>query len=78
MAGRFEYYYDKHGVIINTGTPNGFQTFSPSLNIDYKPAENLAFRLEGRMYESRDKIFTENSILKNNDFFIICSLAAKI
>jgi hypothetical protein len=77
LAGRLEYYHDKHGVIINTETPDGFKTLSPSLNIDYKPAENLAMRVEGRLYDSRDKIFTENGRQKNIDYFIICSLAAK-
>lgn len=33
---RGEYYVDKDQIIVNTGTPNGFQTTGLSSNIDYK------------------------------------------
>lgn len=36
LAGRVEYFSDKNGVIIATETPNGFQTFGYSLNVDYQ------------------------------------------
>jgi hypothetical protein len=59
LAARFEYYNDNNGVIIATGSPNGFETFGYSLNIDYSPISNALIRLEGKLYQSRrDKIFT--------------------
>jgi hypothetical protein len=58
---RGEYYSDKHGVIISTGTPNGFKTSGYSANIDYLPVKNIALRLEGRMLNSKDLIFIKNN-----------------
>ncbi|HNY55128.1 MAG TPA: porin [Chitinophagales bacterium] len=58
LAARFEYYRDKNGVMIATGTPNGFETFGYSLNIDVMPFPNAIIRLEGRVLQSRkDEIF---------------------
>jgi len=41
IAGRLEYYNDEHGVIISTGTPNGFQTTGYSVNFDYAPIKQV-------------------------------------
>jgi len=57
FAVRGEYYSDEHGVIIPTGSPNGFKTGGCSANIDYLPATNFALRLEGRLLNSKDDIF---------------------
>ena len=57
MVVRAEYYNDKQSVIIATGTPNGFKTSGASFNVDYLPLKNAMFRLEGRTFDSRDKIF---------------------
>jgi len=57
FAVRGEYYSDEHGVIISTGSPNGFKTWGYSANIDYLPAKNMALRLEGRLLNSKDDIF---------------------
>jgi len=61
FAVRGEYYSDEHGVIISTGTPNGFKTWGCSGNIDYLPAKNMALRLEGRMLNSKDDIFLKSN-----------------
>ena len=67
VAGRIEYYDDKNGVIIGTGTPNGFQTFGYSLNYDYAILPNALFRIEGKVYNSKDAIFeTDNGLSKTN------------
>ena len=59
-SARFEYYSDRNGVIIATGTPNGFGTFGYSLNVDYTPISFAMIRLEGRVLQSRqDEIFTK-------------------
>ncbi|MCS3800702.1 porin [Niastella sp. OAS944] len=60
FAVRGEYYSDEHGVIIYTGTKNGFKTSGFSANVDYLPVSNIVLRLEGRTLRSRDKIFVKN------------------
>ncbi|HKK78065.1 MAG TPA: outer membrane beta-barrel protein [Phaeodactylibacter sp.] len=61
IAGRAEYYSDESEVIIPTGTPNGFQTFGYSVNLDVKVRERVLWRLEGRVLDSnRDPIFTDS------------------
>ncbi|RFZ82684.1 porin [Mucilaginibacter terrenus] len=57
LAGRVEYYQDKNGVFIATGTPNGFKTTGYSLNLDYAPVSNAVIRLEGKVYDSKDDVF---------------------
>ena len=54
---RGEYYRDKGGVIILTGTPNGFNTLGFSANFDYRLNSRLLWRLEGRSFQSQDPIF---------------------
>lgn len=75
LAGRAEYYNDEHGVIISTGTPNGFKTAGYSLNLDVTPAPNIMFRLEGRLLNSKDDIFLKDSEPKNSNASITTSLA---
>ncbi len=58
VSARGEYYHDAKGVIINSGTPNGFQTYGYSLNVDYNVADNVVWRIEGRGFTSKDKVFT--------------------
>ncbi len=76
-AVRVEYYQDETGIIIPTGTPNGFKTTSASLNIDYFPIPVLACRIEGRWLDSEDEIFEKNDIYTNNNFFITASIAVR-
>lgn len=75
LAARGEYYYDKNGVIIASGTPNGFQTTGFSMNIDYMPAPNAVFRLEARTLNSKDDIFTMGNKVTGNNTFITSSIA---
>ncbi len=72
---RTEYYKDAHGVIISTGTLNGFQTFGYSLNFDYNIAQNIMWRLEGRGFTSKDKLFTLDHSPKANNYFVTTVLA---
>lgn len=57
LAARGEYYQDKQGVIIATGTENGFKTYGFSANFDYLVTDNAMFRIEARSLKSEDKIF---------------------
>lgn len=75
MAGRLEYYEDKSGILIATGTPNGFKTTGYSLNLDYVPAHNTVVRVEGKMYHSKDRIFTKSLNLNNDNALITASFA---
>jgi hypothetical protein len=75
IAARAEYYNDENGVIIGTGTPNGFQTMGYSFNIDHSPAKNVLVRLEARSLNSKDKIFTKEAALKKNNTFLTGSIA---
>lgn len=64
LAARAEYYQDKNGVIIASGTPNGFQTWGFSANFDYAVAENATWRIEAKTLHSKDQIFEK----RNNSF----------
>ncbi|MBL0153142.1 MAG: porin [Chitinophagaceae bacterium] len=75
LAGRVEHYNDKNGVIIATGSPNGFQTTGYSLNIDHSPAKNVLVRLELRSLNSKDNIFAKPSGFGSNNTFITSSIA---
>lgn len=75
LAARGEYYSDANGVIISTGTPNGFKTSGFSLNIDHSPAKNVLLRLELRNLNSKDAIFTKPAGTSNNSTFITSSIA---
>lgn len=77
IAARAEYYSDKNVVIISTGTPNGFQTFGYSLNLDVHIMEHVLWRLEARTFNSRkDEIFLDiDEIPTENNSFVGTSLS---
>jgi len=75
VAGRFEYYQDKNGIFINTGTPDGFKTKGYSLNLDYAPISNAVVRLEGKLYDSKDKVFVRDLSAVHNNAAITASIA---
>lgn len=77
VAARAEYYADPNEVIVATGSPNGFQTFGYSVNIDRRLGSNLLWRTELRTFQSRrDAIFTDrNNRPATGNWFIGSSLA---
>jgi opacity protein-like surface antigen len=75
VALRGEYYSDEHGVIIGTGTQNGFKTIGGSTNVDYLPMKNVALRLEARHLDSKDAIFAKDGTAKNKNTAITFSTA---
>lgn len=75
VAGRIEHYQDKNGVFIATGTTNGFKTTGYSLNLDYAPISNAVVRLEGKLYDSKDKIFVKNEQPVNTNAALTASIA---
>lgn len=54
---RAEYYQDKDGVIVDSGTSNGFRTSSYSANVDYRFSDQVMLRAELRKYRGRDGYF---------------------
>ncbi len=78
FAVRGEYYQDKSGVIIATGTPNGFETYGISANADFKISSNLVWRTEIKNLSSEDAIFLKrNDTTTDNSFSVVTSLAIK-
>ncbi|TLV02102.1 porin [Dyadobacter luticola] len=77
VAARGEYFQDKNGVIIATGTNNGFQTFGYSANIDYAIFPNVLWRVEARNLSSKDRIFAQRSDagFDKNNVFLTSSLS---
>lgn len=73
---RAEYYSDNKEIIIQTGTANGYQTFGLSSNFDYEINDKLKFRIEGKWYNSKDKIFSKNT--SNNNFSLTTNLTIKL
>lgn len=71
LTTRGEYYQDRAGVIIATGTANGFKTFGYSLNADYAILPNLVWRTEIKNLRSKDQIF-----VKRNESLTVNSLSA--
>jgi len=75
IAARAEYYTDEKGVIIATGTQNGFQTMGYSLNLDYAVSDNVLWRIEGRGLNSKDEIFTMDNKPSKQNYFFTTSIA---
>lgn len=75
IAARGEYYSDKNQVIIATSTPNGFQTYGYSVNLDYNFYDNVVWRIEARNLSSKDEIFTDNNELSKQNFAMVTALA---
>lgn len=76
ISARGEYYQDKAGVIVATGTPNGFKTFGYSVNADYAILPNLVWRTEIKNLASKDPIFVKHDgNLNSNSFSATTALA---
>lgn len=75
IALRTEYYADPKGVIVSTGTANGFKTFGYSLNFDYAFVPHVLWRSEIRGFNSKDTIFTINDKASDHNLSLTTSLA---
>jgi hypothetical protein len=71
-TGRAEYYCADHGVIINSISPSAtdanFNVKSASLNLDYLPTSNVAFRVEGRVFHSGQDFLTDRNGQPTNNY----------
>jgi len=75
LTGRVEYYSDENGVIIATGTQNGFQTLGVSANLDAQIHQNAVWRFEGKLYRSQDDIFVKDNRATNANAIVTTALA---
>lgn len=71
LAGRFENFTDKKGVIIT----NDFQINGYSVNLDYTPLSNALIRIEARFLDSKNDLFATKSALQDKRFYITSSLS---
>ncbi len=83
IAGRVEYYHDPNNLIIPAtdvgggNTVGGFQTWAPSLNMDYFPLSNVALRLEGKLYSASNGVFIQEGRPVKTSGLVAASLAFK-
>jgi hypothetical protein len=75
LAARGEYFRDRHGVIVGTGSTNGFATTGWSVNTDYSPSAQALLRFEMRWLNSRDAIFSKNDGYVSNNLSFTASAA---
>lgn len=76
LAARYEYYEDRDGVIIDTGTPHGFRTAGYSVNLDYQLNAQMMLRAELRKLDSKDNHFNrQHGDLVNHQLTATTSLA---
>lgn len=61
MTVRSETYQDKDGVMIPTGTPNGFNVRGWSFNADYQMTKSILWRFEIKQLQSKDLIFSKQT-----------------
>ncbi len=78
-TARGEYYYAERGVIINSIAPVAgdadFRVTGGSLNIDYLPTANVAFRVEGRYLRSKNAVFQHDAGASRNYGNVTTSVA---
>ncbi len=69
---RGEYYYAERGVIIRSISPTAFdadfRVAGGSLNLDYLPTSNVAFRVEGRYLNGMKGVFARRNNPDNRSY----------
>lgn len=73
VSGRLEYFEDEKGVQISSINPaHSFDTYSSSLGINLKIAENLLWRVEGRTFFSEKEVYErKNAFVTNSNLLTI-------
>lgn len=69
VTGRIEYFNDDKSVqIVPITTVNGFRTGSSSLGLNYKLADNILLRFEGRTFFSDQEVYVRSGLpVKNSN-----------
>jgi hypothetical protein len=76
IAGRLEYYNDKHGVIVPLVNSNPFQMQGYSLNIDRLLRKGIVWRVEGRVFSNPTNYFvSQNQVPSRSNASIVTSLS---
>ncbi len=75
LAIRGEYYRDPKQVMVKMNSPNDFSLLGYSLNMDFQINKYLAFRIEGKIYHSKDKLFYS---IHNENFFITTNMTISL
>jgi len=78
LALRIENYSDPQGIIVPTGTPNGFQAVGASVNVDYRLTPELVWRNELRLLRAQDEVFSSNQGFKKDTFLGVTSIALSL
>lgn len=73
-----EYYDDRHEVLVNTMTAGGFQNWGYSINYDLKIGNYFLCRVEARMFNSKDEIFTRNNLPAKTNFCLSSSFCVSL
>lgn len=73
FAARAEYYDDRDGVIVDTGSPNGLRVSGFSVNMDYNIKPDILWRTEIRGFNSKDGVFHEDKDAFTSDSLIAVS-----
>ncbi len=73
LAARCEYYSDQSGVMIAPQGFTGAKILGSSLNLDYSFTDFLKYRLEIKMYNSKEDIFAKNTDQNTNKNIFFCS-----
>ena len=75
FAGRFEYFSDPNGAIIQSiDNQYAYKTGGYSVNADYYILKNLKWRLEARLFNSGNPIYPKASGNVKNNFFLLTAL----
>jgi hypothetical protein len=72
---RYEYYDDRHNVIVKTDPIKPFTTQGISMNLDYTITSNALWRIELRHLASDENIFKINGKASATNTFVTTSLA---
>jgi hypothetical protein len=72
---RGELFHDPDQVVAVSGTPAGLEAVGGSLNLDYRPAERVLLRIEGRLFDANDPVFPSDQGLERTDALLSTSLA---
>lgn len=75
IAARVEYFNDEKNVIIFTKNMNGCYLYGASLNLDKLIRNNVLWRTEARILNSKDATFQKGIELVKNDISITTSIA---
>lgn len=78
LGARVEYYEDPESVIVLTGTPNGFQVWGASMNLDTQLTSQLFWRNELRFLHSKDSVFSHASAPSRSTVFATTSVALSL